>query len=231
MIKFPSLTATLLLLATALPVAAQPAGETLFDTVSLTTRAEAEVDNDRITAVLFAEREGNNLAQLANAVNHEMEWALQQLRKARGIEVTTPAYQTFPVYQQGRISGWRVRQTLRLESSDVPALSGMLGRLQSRLGLQAVSFVLSPQQRRSVEERLTREALKRFTDRAGMIARQLGRGGYRLVSLQVNDGGQVQPRVMTQLAMRADAAVAPPQLKGGSSQVQVTVSGTIQLKD
>ena len=218
-----------LLLLAALPVRAAEPQSPLFDTVSLSTQAETEVDNDRIEAVLFAEREGNDPAQLADSVNREIEWALQQLKSARGIDASTPAYQTFPLYQQGHITGWRVRQTLRLASTDMAAVSAMLGRLQARLKLQGVNFVLSPDKRRMVEEQLTREALTRFTARAAMIAKQLGRGGYRLVSLQVNGNGANPPRPQF-AAMRSDA-VAAPRLEGGRSEVQVTVSGTIQLKD
>jgi predicted secreted protein len=221
-----------LLLSVALPVRAAEPQETLFDTVSLSTQAEAEVDNDRVETVLFAEREGNDPKRLADAVNHEMDWALQQLKGASGIQASTPAYHTFPIYQQGRITGWRVRQTLRLTSSDSTAMSAMLGKLQARLKLQAVGFVLSPEQRRKVEERLTREALTRFSERAAMIAKQLGRNGYRLVSMKVNGSGSIPPRPqMAVAAMRSDAMVAAPRLEGGRSEVRVTVSGTIQLKD
>lgn len=218
------------LLCLLLPLVAHAEPDTLFDAVGLSAQAEAEVDNDRIEAMLFAEREGTDPAKLADAVNREMEWALRQLRGNDAITASTPAYQTFPVYQQGHISGWRVRQTLKLEGADLGAMSDMLGKLQSRLGLQGVNFVLSPQRRRAVEEKLIAEALANFTSRAGLVAERLGRGGYRLVNLQVNTGGMSPP--MPQMReMRLSADVATPRMEGGSSQVQVTVSGTIQLKD
>jgi predicted secreted protein len=220
----------LFVLSLLLPVAALAGQDTLFDTVALTAEAETEVDNDRIEALLFAEQEGPDPAKLADAVNREMDWALRQLKDAAGIDASTPAYQTFPVYQQGRITGWRVRQTLKLESADVPAMSAVLGKLQARLGLQGVSFVLSPAQRQAVEEDLIKQALARFTARAGMVAKELGRGGYRLVSMQVNSGGQ-SPRPQLAMMRAESLAVAAPRLEGGSSTVQVTVSGTIQLKD
>jgi predicted secreted protein len=219
-----------LLLAVALPAAAAEPQQPLFDTVSLSTRAEAEVDNDRIETVLYAEREGSDPAKLADAVNREMDWALRQLKPVAAIHASTPAYRSSPIYQQGHITGWRVRQTLRLVSTEPKTMSAMLGKLQARLQLQGVSFVLSPQRRRREEEKLTREALTRFTDRAAMIAKQLGRGGYRLVSVQVNGADNIRPTPRL-AAMRSEAAVAPPRLEAGRSQVRVTVSGTIQLKD
>lgn len=212
------------------PASALAGEQTLFDTVSLSAEAQAQVDNDRMVALLFAEREGSDAAKLADKVNREMDWALRQLAAAQGIESSTPAYQTFPVYQQGRITGWRVRQTLRLEGADAALMSDMLGKLQARLGLQGVSFELSPERRRAMEEQLIKDALGRFTARAQLVARQLGRGGYRLVSLQVNQTGgpSPQPRVAM---MRAEAAVAAPRLEAGDSLVQVRVNGTIQLRD
>jgi predicted secreted protein len=221
----------LLALLLLLPVAPVAADDTrLFDTVSLSAQAQVEVDNDRIQATLFAEREGTDPAKLADAVNQDIAWALARLEPVAAIQTTTPAYQTSPLYQQGRITGWRVRQTLRLESSDMTAMSEMLGELQARLGLQAVDFLLSPERRQAVEEDLIKQALANFTRRAAMVAGELGRGGYRLVDMQVHSGGAVMPPVR-QLAMARAEAVAAPRLEGGSSEVQVTVSGTIQLKD
>lgn len=201
----------------------------LFDAVSLTAQAALEVDNDRIEALLFAEQEGPDPAKLADVVNREMDWAVQQLRSIKAIAVSTPAYQTFPVYQQGRITGWRVRQALKLESADMTAMNQVLGKLQSRLALQGVSFVLSSERRQQVEEDLIKQALVHFTARAAMVAQALGRGGYRLVTLQVNSGGYAPQPQLTM--MRAESAMASPRLESGSSQVQVIVDGTIQLKD
>jgi predicted secreted protein len=217
----------LLLLGSAHAADEQP----LFDTVGLSAQAQAEVDNDRIQATLFAEREGSDAAKLADAVNQDIAWALAQLKPVAAIDTSTPAYQTSPIYQQGRITGWRVRQTLRLESADMPAMSAMLGKLQARLGLQSVQFLLSPERREAVEEQLIKQALARFTQRASMVAAELGRGGYRLVGMQVNSGGGVRPPVPQLGMMRAEAAMAAPSLEGGSSDVQVMVTGTIQLKD
>jgi predicted secreted protein len=205
--------------------------ERLFDIVSLSAHAQAEVDNDRIQATLFAEREGSDPARLADAVNQDIDWALAELDKVTVIDSSTPAYQTSPLYQQGRITGWRVRQTIRLESADMTAMSDMLGKLQARLGLQAVNFLLSDERRQAVEEGLIKEALANFTARAAMVAGELGRGGYRLVDVQVNSAGSVRPPVPQMAMMRAEAAVAAPRLEGGNSLVQVMVSGTIQLKD
>lgn len=225
---------SLLFVLALLPLAPAHADSTepLFDTVALAAEAESEVDNDRMIATLFAEREGSDAGKLADAVNREIAWALRELQTAKTIEPSTPAYRTFPIYQQGRITGWRVRQSLRLESADVAAMSDMLGKLQSRLGLQQVQFMLSPERRRAVEEDLIKQALARFTTRAAMVAEQLGRGGYRLVGMQVNSGGSRPPMPVPQMAaMRAAEAVAAPPMQGGQSLVQVTVTGTVQLKD
>lgn len=221
----------LLLLLTLLCITSAGADEreVIFDELSLSASAEAEVDNDRVRAVLFAEREGSDPAELARIVNREMEWALGRLAGAVGIEVSTPSYQTLPVYHQGRVDSWRVRQSLRLESGDYVAISRVVGELQKRLGLESMQFYLSEQGRQDAEDALIPEALKRYTARAKLMARQLGRKGYRIVAVSVGSGGTPVPR-RAELMMRASSA-PPPQMAAGSSKVRVTVSGSIQLRD
>jgi predicted secreted protein len=220
---------SVLLLLSAAPLLLADDREVIFDEVGLSASAEQEVDNDRARAVLFAEREGIDPADLAKIVNRDVEWALRQLEGVVGIDVSTPSYQTIPIYNKGHIDGWRVRQTLRLESSDYVAMSEVLGRLQKRLGLQGMSFYLSDAGRQDAEDALIPEALKRFKARADMVVRQMGRKAYRLVAVSVdNDGASpIRPRVLT---ARMEAAAAPP-LEAGTSKVRITVSGSIQLRD
>jgi predicted secreted protein len=202
-----------------------------YDRVQLSADASMQVENDTLSALLYAQREGSDLSQLANEVNRKITEALQRIKQVEGVNVQTLGYQTYPVYQQQRQTGWRVRQSIRLESQDGIKLSRLLGELQSSLALESLQYSISPARRQASEEQLIGQAIDAFQQRAALITKRLGHAEYRLVEMQINTAGEpVQPQRLRAGVMAMEATVAPPSLEAGSQNLQVDVSGTIELQ-
>jgi predicted secreted protein len=201
-----------------------------FDRVHLTGSASGEVANDTLVAVLYVQREGQQAPPLAAEVNTAVAWALEQALALEDVKAQTLGYQTQPVYQNKRLSGWRVRQSLRLESREPEMLAKLIGALQERMAVQSIGYEVSPALRRQVEDALIVEAIAAFRARAELVSGELGAAGYRLVELDVDGGGPrpVPRRAMAAMEMRADAA--PPALAPGSRDLSVTVRGSIELE-
>jgi predicted secreted protein len=192
---------------------------------------ETDVENDLARAVLAITVEGDEPAELADRVNRTMAWALERARAESAVRSQTGAYRTFPVSVEGKIRRWRVRQELHLESGDTPALTALIGALQERMELASISFRVSPERRREVEDELIREALEAYRARAALVVEALGAKGYELVHLHVGtSGGGPPPRPYAMESMAARADVSPPALEGGTSQVSVSVTATIELR-
>lgn len=203
---------------------------THYDRVSLQATASAEVDNDILEATLSVHREGSNPSLLSDAVNADIRWAIAEAKKVSVVTVQTLGYQTNPIYQQQRLSGWRVRQSLRLESRDIAALSQLIGKLQERLAVGQVGYRISPQRRNAVEEKLVVEAIDRFKKRAALVAKEIGRNRYRLVSMNINTrGGPAQPVARAQVSMMTESRGAPS-FEAGVQTLQVSISGVIELQ-
>ncbi|MGD2082207.1 MAG: SIMPL domain-containing protein [Chromatiales bacterium] len=231
MMRFPMGPAVALLIALA-PVAGPAAGERAaeYDRVSLSASASAQVENDTLVAVLYEQREGDDPAMLAGHVNRSIGRAVARVKQVEDVEVQTLEYQTTPVYRDQHLSGWRVRQAIRLESRAADRLSELVGELQADLQVQSVSYRVSDEQRREAEERLMRGAIQGFTRRAALVAAELGRPDYRLVSMEIDTGGQpVRPMEMRMLSARA-APEVPPTLEAGTQTLEVTVRGTVELE-
>ena len=211
-------------------VAAAQAPEPLFNLVTLSAQAEREVPNDLLTAVLAVDQEGADPAQLADGVNRAMQRALAIAQGYRGVRARSGNYQSFPVHDKGRIVRWRVRQELRLESSDFAATSELIGKLQASLVVTGMHLSVSPDARRQAENALISEALAAFDDRARVARDAMKSKGYRVKELQISGGDQ--PRPMMAMGARAMAAesVAAPALEPGTTRITMTVTGTIQLQ-
>jgi predicted secreted protein len=166
-------------------------------------------------------------------VNRDIAWGLEMAKQVASVRVRHGGYRTAPVHdsKRGEIHHWRGSQDLVLESADSRALSALLGRLQSRLQLQSLSFSVSPEKRRAVEDDLIDEALDAFRARADRVTGKLGAKGFDLVQLQVDASGAPPVPVMRGrvMAMAEAASVAPPALEAGTSTLRAHASGTIEL--
>lgn len=203
-----------------------------YDRINLTASAEGKVRQDTLVAILFARSTGANAENLALEVNASVKAALEILKKTPDIQYQTLDYQTQPTYQDQRVTGWSVQQSLRIESKNTDKLAGVIGLLQKTLKVDSIDYAISPEVLRESEDRLIGDALKGFASRADLVARQFGRKRYRIVSLDVNThGNHVNPlRANRAMALESSDASAAPVLLAGEQTVSVSVSGTIELQ-
>lgn len=204
-----------------------------YDRVHLATTASQAVENDLLIAEMFAQAEGQDTAALAAEVNTRIVWALEQGRADNAVNVQTLDYQTQPVYRDNRVDGWRVTQALRLESADKEALSSLIGRLQERLLVRTISYGVSPARQQAVEDQLIDRAIADFRARATRIAEAFDKVDYRIVDVNVSTGSRFpEPRyyAVRGVAMADAAPPPPPVLESGTQDLQVEVSGTVELR-
>jgi predicted secreted protein len=200
-----------------------------YERIELSVSAEADVDNDTLQAVLYAQHQGTDAAVLAGDVNREVLQAVAAAKQVPDVKVQTLSYQTSPVYDKQRLVGWRVQQSIRIESRDAARLSELIGELQATLAVQSIGYSISAERRLQEEDRLIGEAISRFNQRAQLISRQLGYSDYRLVQLVV-DSSETGPPPFRAMVMEASRAASPPVLEAGTQKVEVRVRGTIELQ-
>jgi predicted secreted protein len=128
------------------------------------------------------------------------------------------------------LQGWRGRAEIRIESKDFEAASKLIGKLQSDLQLASMTFAVSPEARRLVENELITEAIGAFKARAEIIKSALASRGYKLQRMTVANGYNApQPRVAMARMAASSADVAAPNLEAGVSVVTVTANGAIEV--
>jgi predicted secreted protein len=212
---------------------AQPFAPDPKNRVSFSVERSRDVANDWVTAVIGTSDQDSDAARLANRVNQTIDWALGVAKPTRGVSVKSGGYQTYPAHdEKGKVTRWNASQDLILESSDVDALSALVGKLQSRLVLRSIAFSVSPETRRETEEALIGDALTAFQERAKRVSSGLGARDYELVSLslQTPGGGGPVPMMMRAQAESFSAAPAPPRFESGQSTLTARVDATIELE-
>lgn len=204
-----------------------------YDMVSLQADARAEVPNDLLVATLFVEMTMNDATKLAGAVNRTLNDGVRLVHEYPGVRIESGQQSTWPVYDaKNKLSGWRTRAELRVESKDLDAAARVIARLQSTMQMGNMAFVLSPDTATATNNRLIDSALKAFSTRADIVAKSLGARSWRMVDVNIGtDGGHPPMPVyrMAAKAMLAEDGVEPQDISGGSSNIVVNVNGRIQL--
>jgi predicted secreted protein len=198
--------------------------------VTLSASATASVPNDRMLAWMRAESDNADAAAAASVVNIRMGKAIALAKAAKGVDASTSGYSSFQITEKNQPARWRVAQTLKLESSDFAALSGLITQLQADGGLvvDGTQFSVSDASRKKAEESLTQQAIKAWQARATEAARGFGFDGWRVGKVAIQTGDSMRPQPVMR-AMSFEAKAAPVAMEGGSSEVTVTVSGEAVL--
>ncbi|MBU9514430.1 SIMPL domain-containing protein [Burkholderia multivorans] len=208
----------------------EPAG-----VLSLSSQASADVPQDIIHITLFYEQQAKDPGSLTSALNQRADAAFAQAKGVSGVSAHTGAFSVYPsTDRDGKISAWRGRTEVVLESRDFAAASKLAGQLSNLMQVANVEFSLSPEAQRAAEQKLTTEAIKSFRARADEAAKAFGYSSYTIRDVNVGSGRNVQPypRMMAMAAAPMDSAKmsAPITVEGGKATVSVTVNGSVQMK-
>lgn len=207
----------------------------LANVVNLSATGEMSVPQDLLTLSLRATREGESAAAVQKELKAALDKALASAKAAEKpelMEVRTGQFSLYPRYgKEGRIAGWQGSAELLLEGTDFALVSATAGGITS-MSMSSASFRLSRQARQRVEKEVQAMAIDRFQAQARDLAKGFGFAGYTLreVSVSAADTGSMpfSPRAM---AMEAKAASdSPIPVAEGKALIQVTVTGSIQLK-
>lgn len=208
------------------------AQEPRYNQVSLRAEVQKAVSHDTLQVRLYAEDQDKDAGKLAGRITARLNKALDVARQTEGVSVSSGNRSSQPVYDEKgeKIVAWRERGDILLESTDFASLSTLTGQLLGELNLDDMQFSLSPENRRSTEDELIREAIEAFKARADIATRSLGGADYKIVNLNLNSQF-MQPPIYrgAKVAMMADAESASPSVEGGQADVTVSADGIIEV--
>lgn len=224
--------------ALAMPAAASaqqpaPAPRSEFPQLSLEAAAARDVAQDKVEITLANEIEGTDQAALSDKLNKLLEATLNQAKRNTKVTSRTGDYRVWAnTDRNGKITGWRGRAELVLESKDFVAASTLAGELSRMMAVSNVAFSLSREAREAEEQRLLGEAATAFKARANDAVRAFGFGSYAIRQLDLSGTGTVyqppRPYAMRAASMESKVADSVP-LEAGKATVTVSVRGTVDL--
>lgn len=201
--------------------------------VNLEAVVSAPITPDTAVLTMAAEKTGADASTITQSINQIMGDAVREAKAVNGVEAITGHFSTNQQYDnKGNVIGWTVRSELVLKSKDFGSLGKLSGNLSQSLKIMNSGFEVSRDLRSREEAVLLQRGLQAFQAKAQTIAQTLGFGGYTLREIHIQQAqleGNHQPRPMM-MVRGAAADSAPVQIEAGRTAINLTVSGSIQLK-
>ncbi len=201
-----------LILATLPAAVPRAADEPVRTKLALSASATREVEQDALVGVLSAHGEAPSARAAQATVNRTMTAAIEKARAVASVRAASGGYR---VYQErdrdGRPTGWVAEQDLRLTSRQAAALLELVGALQADgLHVNGLTYELSAEARRALEDELVVEAIQTLRARADRVATSMAMRVEAIETLQVGAvPGEPPIRPMFRASV-AEAAPAPP---------------------
>ena len=204
--------------------------------------------NDQATATLMLEEQDKDKSVAASRLNQKMKKGTEIVKREDPQAILkTRGYYTYPVYPdepqkpsgKARVAvGWRVGQYLEVVTKNLSGLPKTVAAAQSILALNGLSFSLSDDAARKLDEERIAVAYKSLTDRIGAVARAMGRSQSDAVIESVDFEGAAdrmaaQPFAMKANTMRtaqAEASVEEPSFEPGETTVHMQLVGKVRFK-
>lgn len=197
--------------------------------IELSAEASRPAMNDLVRATVSAEADGATPGDLSRQVNTLIADALKTAKPYSSVKTQSAGTSTFPVYSKnGKIESWRMRSELALESGDTAALSELLGKLQTTLGVSNLVMQPSAETRKKAENEAVLDALAAFRSRARILADALGKP-YSIKQISVNTNGRFVQPMFRAAAKSMMSEASPMPMEAGESQITATISGKIEL--
>lgn len=205
--------------------------------VNLTASGEVEIPQDWMTLTLAAHEEGKSAAEVQRRLQAKVDQALLVLKPEVLTEQMNVHTSGFSVYPQssgkdGKFSVWQGRAQLSLEGKDFARITRAASKTTD-LAIAQVSFGVSKMAQAAVEQQAQAAAIAQFQTKAMELAKSFGFSAYTLREVHVHAGGVPARMYMQSPAMKASDVAAealPLAVEPGKAQVQVQISGSIQLQ-
>jgi uncharacterized protein len=209
---------------------------------------EVKHANDEAVITFAVEEHDKDKAAAAARVNRKMKEGTEIVRRADpGAELRTQGYYTIPVYaetppQPVRQSApvapvpvaWRVGQYLEVKTRNLAALPKTAAAAQRVLTINNLSFGLTKETEKQLDERRIAETYKNLNERIASVAGAMGRKASDAVLESVDFAGISNPvpppYMMSRAQAKAADEVSEPSFEPGETTLQMQLVGKVKFK-
>ena len=229
---------------------AQAASSTVEAGTVVTLSADGDVHaiNDQVVVTLTLEEQDKDKAVAASHLNQKMRQGSDIVKREDPTAILkTRGYYTVPVYSEEPLKavtklrpiiGWRVGQSLEMRTMNLLALPATIAAAQRILSLNNLSYSLSENATRQLDDERIRITYRNLTARIAAVAKAMGRNpaDATIESIDIdNAAAQIQPRYaeasMKAIRSSADAdSVVEPSFEPGETVLHLRMVSKLHFR-
>jgi len=194
--------------------------------VNFTHQVSTLLNQDRLTADLYAQRQAESLVELNRQLNQvSQQVAAVKQKLPQSVQLQTQAWRSWPVYdkERTRVRYWRGQVRYQLMGSLGADMARALQQLQQMLTVEHLQPHLSPARRTQVSGELEARLLQQARARLQQIRQHLGYDQARFVSISLDWHHSLPgPRPLHMLRRSGAKALPAPAIESGREQVRVS---------
>ncbi len=209
--------------------------------LALVGSASIEVPNDEARMIWSVTVQADTLKEATAQAMAQMNEGIVILKKTdQEANLRTQNVNSYPVYTSGsstqapKIAGWRVTQSVALQTKDIKGVAELISTVNGTLELDQVTFSVSEKTRDSYEKTLIAMAIDDATKRAAYTANALGLNPKNVhltdLAFDGTDTGTTNRVLMRSSAKMDYASVPVPNIEVGTTTLQMTVKANAVIR-
>lgn len=206
--------------------------------VNLSATADQLVARDLMEVDFVVSAHDPDRQKAAAEVTEKANKLAQAIREVKEVQLQTSTREGFWQALPGvsfSISGkqaWYDTARFTVSSKDFDALSKLTADVSQIAAVESIQCRVSRSRLAEIEDQLVKSALDRFKAKADMIAKHLGFSSYSIGTISVVDMNGETPVTNCRnfSNMKSAELAAPETVEPGTARVQLSVTGSIQMK-
>ncbi|MDO4895877.1 MAG: SIMPL domain-containing protein [Moraxella sp.] len=209
---------------------ATPAFAQNYPQISLNSEISQSIANDELHATLSKTAQATDAKTLSVTLNHALSQAMSIAKNYPDVKLSTGNQYAHPRHDKnGKIIGLTGSVSITLNSQNFEQAGELIGRLQTIMTMDSLSFDVSEQSRQQHKTTLMQMAIARFQQDAQNVTEAFGAKEYRLISAKLDEQNTHYAPMLKSVAMSEMMDAREPTLSSGDSTLRYHISGTIEL--
>lgn len=196
--------------------------------LSLDASVQKDVEADSVRLVFSKQVTGSNQQKLTKELNKSINAVINKGKTMAALQVSNGSYGFWQASEHGKEMRWEMKGEVIVTSKDFQQAKDFIAMVKDEMSLDGISFFLSEDTRKQVENSLIENAVEGFKSKAEKAVKSFGFQHYRVIKANVASTPSHAYGFVSASMLRASPEEHAVELSASKIQVSLTIEGTVE---